>query len=843
MSGWESYSASEDDLLEEGQGLSSALDLADGASGADSVDPPKPLSLLQTRELRTRLVLRSRISTTTCLSHSAVKADSVVHLVDQSFLLHDGQQKNPDIYLLCPPSLTDTRIEAQAWPATDKMDPNNPMQTPNVSELLKNLGGNDDPVRKMAAFKLQTLINDPSFAEHFVNQGGLPKLRLLVLESSGNTLAYGLASFARLLDVDQGWEAVDKAVVEKVVELVVCQPLVNILRGAMAILVAIVSRPYHDERSPAPDTKPQFGGFQALKPAIAVYPQFLEMLVSRLSSADHALCANALQLINSLMRDAITNDNETEWPKFIKRIQDLGVIKAVYVLMKGSALQDLAHPLLEFQALTKVLLRRWRDVPVDLVKPEHRRTIKAIHLSSNPERTSDADLKDGEPKPKHNPQKWRRLGFTNESPEPDFTDMGFLGMMDLSDYVRKHQDEFQHILMEQAVGPEDKRCPIARASLTVTAILFEHFEVEKMEQEDSKSYLALESRTNFEKVFKPLLLHWSRLHVAGLHAFLRLWKATGADTEDFSKILDLVRILIESVVGGADRTRSVEEIETELASFEYSKLRELQMELLDLTYEDVWGQHLTGVREELHSEALQFVKEQRIRCLLAGAWFPLELGYHDQDHGGPVQASSFGSTTANNYRYIKLSADRKFLHWGDFDDQEDPEPTISSLNDRIDVSIISSVVSNVTTNDKSSIASDSTLRDLQHDRFTTTKITIHGYMPKSRTGHSRTTSHARTGSKASSRAQQQEMVLLNFQPPNHILASEWLDGMLMLLNQQPITAETNKLITMMSDYGLKVRLLNVRFNDEDGMIGSMDGVDAPEIPSREGLDEDYYYQI
>ena len=609
----------------------------------------------------------------------------------------------------------------------------------------------------------------------------------------------------------------------------------------MAILVSIVSRPYNAEKSPVPGERPSVGGFQALKPAIAVYPQFLEMLVSRLSSADHALCANALQLINSLMRDAITNDNETEWPKFIKRIQDLGVIKAVYVLMKGSALQDLAHPLLEFQALTKVLLRRWRDVPVDLVKPEHRRTIKAIHLSSNPEKAPDAESKDGETKPKHNPHKWRRLGFTCESPEGDFADMGFLGMMDLSDYVRKHQDEFQHILMEQAVGPENKRCPIAQASLVLTAILFEHFEVEKMEIEDSKSYLALESRTNFEKIFKPLLLHWSRLHVAGLHAFFRLWKATGAEVDDFTKIVELVRILIESVVGGADRTKSIEEIEAELAAFEYKRLRELQMELLDLTYEDVWGEHLSGAREELQTEALQFIKEQRIRCLLAGAWFPNDA--HDPEFGGPVPEPDTNEGIITNYRFIRLSQDRKYLHWGDFDDTEDPRPTTATLEDKIDVSVISSVMSNVTSNDKSSDVSDSTLKDLQQDKFTTTKITIHGYLPKSRGGHSRTTSHARSMSKASSRRTREETVLLTFQPQNHLEASEWLDGLLMLLNQQPITAETNKLITTMSDYGLKVRLLNVRFNDEDGLLGGMAGADAPEVPSREGLDDDYYYEI
>ena len=135
----------------------------------------------------------------------------------------------------------------------------------------------------------------------------------------------------------------------------------NILRGAMSILVSIVSHPHTGSRASEAD----LFGFRALKPAIAIYPQFLEMLVSRLSSADHALCANALQLINSLMRDSITFDSEAEWPKFIQQLQDLGVIRAVYVLMQDSALQDLAHPLLEFQSLTKVLLRKWRDIPLN----------------------------------------------------------------------------------------------------------------------------------------------------------------------------------------------------------------------------------------------------------------------------------------------------------------------------------------------------------------------------------------------------------------------------------------------------------------------------------------------
>ena len=82
-----------------------------------------------------------------------------------------------------------------------------------------------------------------------------------------------------------------------------------------------------------------------------------------------------------------------------------------------------------------------------------------------------------------------------------------------------------------------------------------------------------------------------------------------------------------------------------------------------------------------------------------------------------------------------------------------------------------------------------------------------------------------------------EVTLLTLHPQTHNLAAEWLDGLLMLSNQQPITKETEKLIVMVQDYGLKIRLLNVRFNDM-ALAG-----DAPEIPSREGLDEDYYYDM
>ena len=85
-----------------------------------------------------------------------------------------------------------------------------------VAELVERLGSEEDAVRKMAAFKLQSYIGDPSFTDVFISEGGLTNLRYLTLHASGNTLAYSLTCFSRLLEVDKGWDQINQDVVERV---------------------------------------------------------------------------------------------------------------------------------------------------------------------------------------------------------------------------------------------------------------------------------------------------------------------------------------------------------------------------------------------------------------------------------------------------------------------------------------------------------------------------------------------------------------------------------------------------------------------------------------------------
>lgn len=585
----------------------------------------------------------------------------------------------------------------------------------------------------------------------------------------------------------------------------------------------VVSRPL--STSQINDGAPAHG-LRAIKPALDKHPNFLESLVQRLSASDHTLCANALQLVNALMRDAITNGGEHEWPKFIKRLQDLGVIGGVGTLMQGDAASHVDSPLasaiLEFQALTQILLRKWRDVMVNLELPEHKRALKTIHLLSKPAPYTPPVGVNGGKVRKHHPEKWRRLGFETESPAWEFDETGYLGMMDLVEYARRNEDTYQKTLLEQSSQEPSLRCPLARASLSVTLTMYEHFEIDEATS-DGVSGISIDEQVDqsVDKMYKPLLLQWGRLHTASLNTFLRLWKDSGARAADIFRIEELVRIVVEHVVGFAARKTDISKVEEELRVVSLETARVWQMENLNEVYQDAWGQHLVQVREQLHHESLQFIKEQRIRCLLQGSWFPTPAATSD-DLG---------------WRYVRLSHNRRWLHFQNYALKGDNEPPLADLPEKIDLNIVTSVDSNVSTSEPLLKLGNESSETLKHSaressaQGTSTKITILGSASRSKT----------TG------IDQDEQVLLELYPQTAYLASEWLDGLLMLLNQQPITKDTARLTEMMEDWGVRLRMLNLRWEDVDWDALEMsvkgDATEVRPVPSRVGVDDSYYYAL
>ncbi|KAM3415519.1 hypothetical protein BST61_g9040 [Cercospora zeina] len=696
-------------------------------------------------------------------------------------------------------------------------------EPPDTATLVASLHAESESARKYAVFKLKGLLNDPSFADGFIQNEGLPALRQAVLKTTGNTQAYALGSLDALLELDMGWECCDQELLEKAVSLAITHPLVNIVRNALTLLVLVVSRPVPAGQS---DASSAICGFRAIKPILDHHPQFLDSLVQRLSASDHTLCANALQLVNALMRDAVPNGGENEWPKFVKKLQDLGVIGGVGTLMRSDAANyadsPLAIAILEFQDLTKILLRKWRDVMVNVELPEHKRALKTIHLLSKPEPWTPVVGANGTKARKHHPEKWRRLGFETESPAWEFDETGYLGMMDLVEFVRRSEDVYQKTLLEQASMPWEQRCPIARASLSVTLVLYELFEIDDSTMGGLPQYRnSFDRDQSVDRLYKPLLLQWGRLHIAALNAFMRLWKDAGAEHQDIYKIEEVVRIVVERIVGTAPRKTDIGHAEEQLRLVSLSTARKWQMENLDDVYQDAWGPHLVEVHEQLRNESLQFMREQRVRCLLQGSWFPM---------------SAAGDNSV--WQYVRLSHNRRWLHYQTYPEAGDFSPSLADLHEKVDLDSVTSVDSNVSapgrrpagTDDRSSGTLGSSGRGSA--KTSTAKITILGT----------------PGANKVAAPDEDEQVLLQLLPQTSHLASEWLDGLLMLLGQQPITQDTARLASMCEDWGVRLRMLNLRWEDVDwdALERSAKGEDVEfrPVPSRDGLDDgDFWYAL
>lgn len=70
---------------------------------------------------------------------------------------------------------------------------------------------------------------------------------------------------------------------------------------------------------------------------------------------------------------------------------------------------------------------------------------------------------------------------------------------------------------------------------------------------------------------------------------------------------------------------------------------------------------------------MQFVREQRIRSLLQGSWFPVT-----PTPSSKAEISEMGLRKVP-WRYVRLSHNRRFLHYCDYESETTYEPKLEEL--------------------------------------------------------------------------------------------------------------------------------------------------------------------
>ena len=73
------------------------------------------------------------------------------------------------------------------------------------------------------------------------------------------------------------------------------------------------------------------------------------------------------------------------------------------------------------------------------------------------------------------------------------------------------------------------------------------------------------------------------------------------------------------------------------------------------------------VRERLYRESFEFIKQQRVGCLVAGAWFPMAK------EKGRVK---------NLWRYYRMAPNKRWLHYKEYSEKLAIKPVLDDLVER-----------------------------------------------------------------------------------------------------------------------------------------------------------------
>ncbi|KAJ6607513.1 hypothetical protein B0H10DRAFT_2071628 [Mycena sp. CBHHK59/15] len=497
---------------------------------------------------------------------------------------------------------------------------------------------NDATTLKLTLFTLQKYIREEQFAQEFINYSGLSDLIDVIFNAHGNTLAYALAAMQNLMELDYGWSTLDDAFIFQVVQILSSpQSLINVCRPATAILKKLV------EADPTTAPGPQVAGSSKGPPNVpagSVYrygfavvfeqmrkePGFLETVISRLGSGRYchgsiqvralwsplvtkANSGNSMMLINSLLAHA----SDTRWEEFISELEILNVRKAVVRLMSSHTIEDLTSCILDFQANIIRVTYRKKTTLVDVeTEPSHAAALKAIWAKSGLNESVD-----------DNGQvlKWRLLGFDSENIEQEFNDVGVLGLECLIKFIDRDPDFRSR--------PPTRRCPIAKASNEIVELLSEHW-----------------------AIFAP--------------------GCVGAASGDFTRVVALVRSQAK-VALRSENVRTWHEVEHEFNDCEYRGVRERQMKELELEDDLLSKIPVRNLRAKLYKESFEFVRQQRIQCLMQGAWLE-----------SPRRPN-------RPWRFMRLDPGLKYLHYVDSALKFAVRSGLEDLPERIEVAAISEI--------------------------------------------------------------------------------------------------------------------------------------------------------
>ncbi|RKO86175.1 ELMO/CED-12 family-domain-containing protein, partial [Blyttiomyces helicus] len=412
----------------------------------------------------------------------------------------------------------------------------------------------------------------------------------------------------------------------------------------------------------------------------------------------------------------------------------------------------------------------------------------------------------------------------SESPRRDLARVGMLGLELMHAFVQDNREFYRQFVHEQLTKPPERRCPFARAAIEVCEILADFWEV-------STGY-------STSSTYQPLLLAFEQVNAITLRTFFRYWAEmqTAAATapnpsppgapapsslsstaaapssqpppsaaataqpsnpaDDVARVAAVTRSRFRHAAEVATGVDVLAAFEKEMLAVGFAEARERQLKELEVEDDLMDSSVVRSLRERLYKESHDFIKQQRIQCLMAGAWFPVIR------EKGRVRGV---------VRFYRLGLNMKALHWGDFPEAMDDKPGLEELGERIDISLITDILTGLSSPIFSSKKNSSETPTLCFSLVSTSSSTASDATPIS---------------------------LADLACSSTTQYIEWTDAISMLLDRRPPNRQTLDMINRLADVAVKTALLDLTGEGLDAMLSGA----APEVPEGPRPAGQYWYE-
>ncbi|CAK1540722.1 unnamed protein product [Leptosia nina] len=525
-----------------------------------------------------------------------------------------------------------------------------------VQDILSKINTGTESEQTQALIKLSAVSSDLTFALEFINKKGL-SLIISNIETGkfkGAALKYALVTFVELMDHGIiSWDILENQFINKVVSFVSNQANTQdakIIQSCLSILENIVLN--------------SSGKNSHVEKEITI-----PSLISHLENSDRIIQQNAIALINAIFSKADMTKRKTIAATLCSKQVRNKIYENLITknISKETSVTELAHQLYVLQTLTLGLLEPRMRQRADSQEQESQEKIKELrkfafesdnntNIEVTTRRQTGSLSKD-----------FKKLGFKCElDPIKDFneTPPGVLALDCMLYFARNYREDYTKIVLRNSCRADELECPFGKTSVELVKLLCEILYIGEAPSEQGQTYhpLFFTHDHPFEELFCICIVLLNKS-----------WKEMRATTEDFVKVLSVVREQITRALAAAPK--SFDKFRQKVKELTYNEITHLWQQ--ERTNREVWESHakpIVELKEKITPEIIDLIQQQRLGVLVGGTRFKKYMKINRKD----------------KFWFVRLSPNHKILHYGECDEKS--TPSLEELSAKLAVADIKCVV-------------------------------------------------------------------------------------------------------------------------------------------------------